>query len=660
MSGLIGAMNTALSGIEAFESGINTISNNLANVTTNGYGVETVDLATAADGDGVQAPVVSRAADGFAAGVLRTANTANQAASALATNLTNISNALQNNGDIQTSLNQFFEDVSTLSADPSSSGARETVLSDAATITGTFQSAASSLDTTMSNAGTALQENVTTANNLLGQLATINQGLATAPNDPSLLDQQEAALSSLSSLLPVNVLPQSNGAVMLSVGGNVLLNQAGAETLTMTGGTATTAPTIAVANQPGSLTLTGSDGEVGANIATWQAGSQAMQGLNAIAAVFTSEVNTTQAEGLTYNGTQGTNLFTPPSPPSVTPTTGNPTGSPTLTGTLTNPAALPTDGGPFVLSYATGQGWTAMDQATGTTYPVSTPNATQLSFAGMTFAVSSAPKNGSSYTINPAPGAAAAMAVATTNPDDVAAADPYVGTPGTVSASGSITDTNSGDVTVGTDTVTTTPPTDSTPVPASDLGTPPFSEPLQVTFTSTPPGSTTPNGYTIANMAGTVVGSGSLTETDGTLNGNISIEYPGITPTTYWQLPISGTPATGDSLALTPGGSSSGSNATRMAALWTASGTSTDGTLQQGVIGYTTGLGSNADEAATLATGTGAQVTAATTNLQNISGVNSDQQAVLLVNYQQAYQAVAQVISTAHTMFQTLLSDTAA
>ena len=36
--------------------------------------------------------------------------------------------------------------------------------------------------------------------------------------------------------------------------------------------------------------------------------------------------------------------------------------------------------------------------------------------------------------------------------------------------------------------------------------------------------------------------------------------------------------------------------------------------------------------------------------------MNSDQQAVLLDNYQQAYQAAAQVISTAHTMFQSLLS----
>ena len=78
------------------------------------------------------------------------------------------------------------------------------------------------------------------------------------------------------------------------------------------------------------------------------------------------------------------------------------------------------------------------------------------------------------------------------------------------------------------------------------------------------------------------------------------------------------------------------------------------------MIGFTTGLGANANEAMTLATGTATQVTSATTNLENVAGVNSDQQAVLLVNYQQAYQAAAQVISTAHTMFQSLLSSVAA
>ncbi len=45
MSGIIGAINTALSGIEAFESGINTVSNNLANETVSGYAAESVDLS---------------------------------------------------------------------------------------------------------------------------------------------------------------------------------------------------------------------------------------------------------------------------------------------------------------------------------------------------------------------------------------------------------------------------------------------------------------------------------------------------------------------------------------------------------------------------------------------------------------------------------------
>src|ERR1700722_16419256 len=111
MSGIVGAINTALSGIEAFEAGINTVSNNLANETVSGFAAESVNLSTEVDlsngsGFGVQAPVVTRAADGFAAGVLRTANAANQAATTLATNLGNISSALLNNGDIHTSINQ--------------------------------------------------------------------------------------------------------------------------------------------------------------------------------------------------------------------------------------------------------------------------------------------------------------------------------------------------------------------------------------------------------------------------------------------------------------------------------------------------------------------------------------------------------------------------
>jgi flagellar hook-associated protein 1 FlgK len=120
-------------------------------------------------------------------------------------------------------------------------------------------------------------------------------------------------------------------------------------------------------------------------------------------------------------------------------------------------------------------------------------------------------------------------------------------------------------------------------------------------------------------------------------------------------LPISGLPATGDTLTLTPGGSGSGSNAARLAALWTNASGTADGSLQSSFINLTTTLGANAQQATTQATNTAAQVTTATTNLQNVTGVSPDQQAVVLTTYQQAYQAAAQVISTAHSMFESLL-----
>jgi flagellar hook-associated protein 1 FlgK len=41
---------------------------------------------------------------------------------------------------------------------------------------------------------------------------------------------------------------------------------------------------------------------------------------------------------------------------------------------------------------------------------------------------------------------------------------------------------------------------------------------------------------------------------------------------------------------------------------------------------------------------------------QSISGVNLDEQAADLISYQQAYQAAAQVIASAQTLFQSLLT----
>jgi len=45
----------------------------------------------------------------------------------------------------------------------------------------------------------------------------------------------------------------------------------------------------------------------------------------------------------------------------------------------------------------------------------------------------------------------------------------------------------------------------------------------------------------------------------------------------------------------------------------------------------------------------------AQTNLQSVSGVNLDQEAANLLQWQQAYQASAQALSVANTLFTSLL-----
>lgn len=635
-------MNTALSGLDGYSAGIGVVSGNLANQTTPGYSVETVNLSTSNTtgqaGAGVQAPQITRAADGYTAGVLRSANSYAAAASIDSVSSTAISNSLLNNGDVQSALNQFFLDAGTLAANPTSTAQRQTLLADAQTAVGAFRSAATALNGIIGGATSGLQQNISTANNLLSQLAAINQGLGQTPNDPALLDQQQAALQSLSSQLAVNVIPQGNGQVLVASGGTVLLDQGGAQTLSLAGNSVSNQPQITAGVAGASLNVGPSDGNIGANTQTWKAGSAAIQALNAHAVIVAASVNQVQAEGLTGTGVPGASLFSVPTPTVVSATSN--AGTATLTAQLNNAGQLPTDGGPFILRYNASAGWSAVNQASGQIY--NPPSGSNLSFAGLSLSVSGSPASGDQFTVNPAPDAASAIQLISTNQNAIASADPYVVSQGSSQPNGSIINSNTGTIVAGSDIVTASPSSNAAIVPSTYYG-----QTLQITFSSA-------NNYNIesTNNPATVIASGSFVGGQGA----VAVAYPaGAASGQFWQVPLSGRAAAGDALTLSPGGSNSGSNASRLAALWTAPGTTTAGSLQQSIIGLGTSLASNAQQATQRSSAASANVTAATNNLQNIAGVSLDQQAVILTGYSQAYQAAAQVISTAHTMFESLL-----
>lgn len=642
MSGsLSAAMSAALTGVDAFQQGINAIGTNISNQTTSGYAVRSLAPQTSAYGSGqagsgvVDPAAVLRAGDQFVAARVNAATSSNQAAQTLAAALSAIDQSFQGNGNIDSAASTFFTAVQAVASEPTNVAQAQTAIADAQNMVATINTAAQALTSQFSGFTTTLSQNVAQANNLLDQLENINKALQADPNGNSLLDQQQAALNSLSGLIGIQTSSLSNGAVEVTSNGAVLLDISGAQNLAVDQSTPSTLPMVTAGPAQTSIRTTSTSGSIGATIAGFTQTQNALKSIDWFAGTLAGLVNQSQAEGLTSAGQEGQPLFLVP-PPTVVANATN-TGSATLAATVTNAAALPSNGQGYVLTYGS-SGWTATVPNTNQSYVLgSGPN---LALAGLAVSVSGTPKSGDTFIVNPEPGASNNIALATANPAALAAADPYVATAGIVGSGGAITNNNAGTTTESSDTVTSTPASGAAIVPGTFFG-----QSLTLTFTS-------PNAYKIKDAAGMTVTTG--TWSNGT---NVAIGYPSVSKAAgqYWQATLTGQPATGDVVSLTPGGPNSGSNATRMANLWTQSSALPGGSLEGAILSVISQTGSQSSAAKQLATGTASDLTTAQNNLAAVVGVNQDQQAVILTQYQQAYQAAAKVISTAYSMFESLI-----
>jgi flagellar hook-associated protein 1 FlgK len=126
-----------------------------------------------------------------------------------------------------------------------------------------------------------------------------------------------------------------------------------------------------------------------------------------------------------------------------------------------------------------------------------------------------------------------------------------------------------------------------------------------------------------------------------------------------WELELSGDPASGDVFTIrsNAGGVGDNRNALDLAALQNQS------TLNNGTASYadayseTVGdVGTRTRQAEITSAAQEKLLSDAIATRESISGVNLDEEAANLLRYQQAYQAAAQVIATADTLFQTLLT----
>ena len=146
-----------------------------------------------------------------------------------------------------------------------------------------------------------------------------------------------------------------------------------------------------------------------------------------------------------------------------------------------------------------------------------------------------------------------------------------------------------------------------------------------------------------------------------TVNGNGPFPYTPGQPINAngWSLTLDGIPAAGDSFSVgsTGAGSSDNGNAIALGNIDDAKALNGGTVSLNGAIGgLTTSIGSAARQADYAAEAQQVLYDQAQAARDSVSGVNLDEEAANMLRFQQAYQAAAQVISTADSMFQSLIA----
>jgi flagellar hook-associated protein 1 FlgK len=289
-------------------------------------------------------------------------------------------------------------------------------------------------------------------------------------------------------------------------------------------------------------------------------------------------------------------------------------GAATLNATRTGTGQLTTDD--YVLRYDSGN-WRVQRAGSGEAVSYTVGGGGELQFEGLSIAVSGVPQSGDRFLVRPAGSAVDGLKLLVSDPSRVAAAAPIR----TAATSG-----NSGSGVVSAGEVL-------------DPANAALRDPVTIRFTG-------PGTWQAVDAGNVVIGGGAYAP-----GGNIDING--------WRVQVSGTPATGDSFTVSSnvGGTGDNRNALKLASV-----------LTQGVL--SNGTESLDAAASRLVSSVGVSTNGANASLDaqkiiyddsksavdSLSGVNLDEEAANLLRYQQAYQAAAQAIRVAQTIFDTIIS----
>ena len=336
----MGTINSAFSlisgALEADQSALSIVANNVANVNTPGYTEEIpnwqenqpVLVNGLSYGDGVTETGATSLRDRVLEERLDQQQQLASSSSARLTALDSVQAlfpvdsgaASATAGDIGSDITSFFSSFASLEADPTDNSLREEVLSSATTLASDISNAAASLN----SQSAALNQEATgvtaQVNSLTTAIAQLNQQIqTTSPNADAgtLEDQRQQDLSQLSQLIGINqITTQDNGLAITTTSGQLLVSEG--TSFQMTSGAIGGVTHFFVGNTDITTALASGGGQLGGYLtARDQDIPSALDSINQLAYGISTSVNQLNNSGTDLYGQTGTSaaplyVFTEP------------------------------------------------------------------------------------------------------------------------------------------------------------------------------------------------------------------------------------------------------------------------------------------------------------------------------------------------------------
>ena len=228
MSNMLGISSTA---VAAYQRALGTVSNNIANVSTEGYSRQQSTLQQSAPakhanmflGTGVLFTSVKRAFDTFAESNLRNSNTDLATQEPLVNYTQRVMDIMGDKSvGLSSALDTFFNAARSLSVDPASTVMRTSFIRGAEGVGSRFAELAGQLSLVSTETRQALESAGNQINTLTEQLALVNQQLTKSPTlegqSSELLDRRDLLLRQISEFSRIKTSFTPNGIVSVSLG----------------------------------------------------------------------------------------------------------------------------------------------------------------------------------------------------------------------------------------------------------------------------------------------------------------------------------------------------------------------------------------------------------------------------------------------------------